>query len=162
MKHRYWIPALLVIGGIALGFVLGRATMEPGEGRAGKADGADGPSGKSGQDPDAASEWLRKQPEDLRTDGLYGETAEHLRRNNDYGQSVEWAEQIEDQDTRNQKLGRIYRDWKGDDEEKAQEWFDGLDASVRDEVESGTTQPHTDGPAEFVPTEVDPVTESTE
>ena len=73
-----------------------------------------------GQDPDAASAWLRKQPEDLRTDALYGETAEQLRRNNDYGQSVQWAEQIEDQDTRNRNLGRIYRDWKRDDEEESQ------------------------------------------
>lgn len=89
-----------------------------------------------GQDPEAASTWLRKQPEDLRTDALYGETAEQLRRNNDYGQSVQWAEQIENQDTRNEKLGRIYRDWKRDDEENAQEWFEGLDASVRDEVEN--------------------------
>jgi len=94
-----------------------------------------------GQDPDAATAWLRKQPQDLRTDALYGATAEQLHRNNDYEQSVQWAEQIEDQDTRNRKLGRIYRDWKGDDEKMAQEWLDGLDAPVRDEVEKGTAQP---------------------
>ena len=112
-----------------------------------------------GQDPDAASEWLRKQPEDLRTDALYGETAEQLRRNNDYEQSVQWADQIENQDTRNEKLGRIYRDWKKDDEVKAQEWFDRLDASVRDEVEKGPAEhPH----EPVAPSDVEVVTEPTE
>ena len=102
-----------------------------------------------GQDAESASAWLRKQPEDLRTDALYGQTAEQLLRNNDYGQSVQWAEQIEDQEVRSRKMGRIYRDWKKDDEKAAQEWYDGLDASAREELEKGAAPQ----PTEVVPAE---------
>ena len=44
-------------------------------------------------------------------------------------------------------MGRIYRDWKKDDEKAAQEWFGGLDASAREEVEKRTAQ---DPPENFL------------
>lgn len=89
------------------------------------------------RDSEGAREWLQRQPSDLRTDSLYQSTANQLQWSNEYEEAVQWAEQIEDQDSRRSTYRDIYHRWNTESEEDATRWLSGLDAESREAIESG-------------------------
>ena len=96
--------------------------------------------------PEAATAWLEKQPEALRTDALYRETSERLRVAGRHELAAQWAEQIEDAERRRPVLSTIYQAWKARDEAAARRWFEGLEAPLRDELNTEMSHPHGEDP----------------
>jgi hypothetical protein len=87
------------------------------------------------QDPQQAQEWLETQPEEVRTDSLYTQTADQFRWSSNYADAAQWAGRIEDQPGREAKLRDIYTAWQGEDSEAAQQWLGGLDEPTRAAVQ---------------------------
>ena len=86
------------------------------------------------QDQAGAEQWLAKQPEELRSDELYQSASERLTWNNDFEKAANYAEKIEDEEAQAERMQALYMHWKGQDETKAQEWLEGLDEPIRDQI----------------------------
>lgn len=97
---------------------------------------ADGFGNWIAQDQKGAEAWLAKQPAEVRSDELYASASRRLTWNSEFDQAITYAEKIEDEDARASQMGQLYRQWKSNDEEKAQEWLETLDDPTREAIEA--------------------------
>ena len=89
--------------------------------------------------PEAAQSWLDKQ-DDLDKDKLLGKAINRMRWDEDYEQSIAWANQIDDASKRNQNYKTIYSSWSSSDKEGAQRWLDSQPEDIKAAVKGSSNK----------------------
>jgi hypothetical protein len=93
------------------------------------------------QDAEGAENWLQSQPDEIKTDGLYVQASQMLAGTQNFDKAVEYIDRIEDAGSRMRSMQTLHMQWGATDKEGMEQWLEGLDAPIRDELLKGAAQP---------------------